>query len=96
MTGGSFHGETDVIAEAVDQAETEGLIEDTDTATPDVLIRRTNSGPRTIEVVVNGDVVASTDYDEVGWSGMDAMERVAVAVAEACGATARKEEPNEE
>lgn len=73
----------------VPAAETEPA----EAAAPDVLILRTDSGPRTIAVVVAGETVAATDYDEVGWSGMDAMERVATAVAEACGATVRREEP---
>lgn len=60
---------------------------------PQVVIRRTDSGPRTIEILVDGHSVGATSYDEGGWSGMDAMERVAVAVAEACGATVRREEP---
>lgn len=39
-----------------------------------------------IEVHVNGQVVASADHDEHGWSGMDAVEKTALAVARAFGA----------
>lgn len=41
----------------------------------------------TMEVHVNGEVVASANHDEHGWSGMDAVERAALAVARACGAS---------
>lgn len=39
-----------------------------------------------LEVHVNGEVVATANHDEHGWSGMDAVERAALAVARACGA----------
>lgn len=54
-------------------------------ARPTIEVRRDNSGARTVEVLVDGEVAATTDYDEVGWSGLDAVERAAVAVARACG-----------
>ncbi|MFY1595450.1 hypothetical protein [Micromonospora sp. WMMD737] len=39
-----------------------------------------------IEIHVNGEVVASANHDEHGWSGMDAVERTALAVAGALSA----------
>jgi hypothetical protein len=60
---------------------------------PDIVVRRTNSGPRTVEVLVDGEVVARTDYDEGGWSGMDAVERAAVGIAAALDCPVRMEEP---
>ena len=38
---------------------------------------------RTVVVFVNGKEVFSTNYDAVGWSGMDAVENCAVAIANA-------------
>jgi hypothetical protein len=40
-----------------------------------------------IEVHVNGQVVATANHDEHGWSGMDAVEKTALAVARAFGGT---------
>lgn len=40
-----------------------------------------------IEVHVNGQVVATANYDEHGWSGMDAVVKTALAVARALGGT---------
>ncbi|MEU0078626.1 hypothetical protein ABZY58_12070 [Micromonospora tulbaghiae] len=39
-----------------------------------------------IEVHVNGREVATANHDEHGWSGMDAVEKTALAVARAFGA----------
>ncbi len=38
-----------------------------------------------VEILVNGDVVASANHDEHGWSGMDAVVAAALAVAKALG-----------
>lgn len=38
-----------------------------------------------LEVVIDGNVVAEANHDEHGWSGMDAVEKTAVAVARALG-----------
>lgn len=51
---------------------------------PTVAIERPDD--ETIEIRINGDVVASANHDEHGWSGMDAVEATALAVARACGA----------
>lgn len=40
-----------------------------------------------IEVHVNGQVVATANHDEHGWSGMDVVEKTALAVARALGGT---------
>ena len=40
---------------------------------------------RRIAVEVDGEEVASANYDEHGWSGLDAVEKTAVAVARAAG-----------
>lgn len=40
----------------------------------------------TIQVYVNGESIISANHDEHGWSGMDAVEKTALAVARACGA----------
>ncbi|MFG3709496.1 hypothetical protein [Micromonospora sp. NPDC047730] len=45
-----------------------------------------------IQVHINGQEVASANHDEHGWSGMDAIERTALAVARACGARADQAE----
>ncbi|MCX5066928.1 hypothetical protein OOJ91_13835 [Micromonospora lupini] len=39
-----------------------------------------------LEVHVDGQLVATANHDEHGWSGMDAVEKTAIAVARACGA----------
>lgn len=38
-----------------------------------------------VEILVDGKVVASANYDEHGWSGMDAVVAAACAVARALG-----------
>lgn len=40
-----------------------------------------------VVIEVDGSEVASANHDEHGWSGMDAVVRTAVAVAEAAGLT---------
>lgn len=49
-----------------------------------------------LQVVVNGFVVAEANHDEHGWSGMDAVEKTAVAVARALGGTVTEAEPDDE
>lgn len=39
----------------------------------------------TVVIEINGEEVASANHDEHGWSGMDAVVKTAVAVAEAAG-----------
>jgi phage pi2 protein 07 len=36
-------------------------------------------------IEINGEEVASANYDEHGWSGMDAVVKTATAVAKAAG-----------
>ena len=67
--------------------------DDDEPSVPDIVVRRTNSGPRTVEVLVDGEVVARTDYDEGGWSGMDAVDHAATAIAAALDCPVRREEP---
>ena len=38
-----------------------------------------------LNIEFNGEVVASANHDEHGWSGMDAVEKTARAIAEAVG-----------
>lgn len=40
---------------------------------------------RTLTVTVDGEIVATTNYDECGWSGLEAVERTAVAITRAFG-----------
>jgi len=40
---------------------------------------------RAVEIVVDGRTIASANHDEHGWSGMDAVEKTAAAVAQAFG-----------
>ncbi|MEV4197038.1 hypothetical protein [Micromonospora globbae] len=68
------------VGEPVDQA---------DNAAPlgaDVTVTIERPDDEEIEVHVDGQVVASANHDDHGWSGMDAVERTALAVARACGA----------
>lgn len=46
-----------------------------------------------LEVVVNGEVVATANHDEHGWDGMGAVERTALAVARALGVDLGDDEP---
>ncbi|WP_174526426.1 hypothetical protein [Micromonospora maritima] len=50
-----------------------------------VTIERPND--ETVHVYVDGDYVAGATYTEHGWSGMEAVERTALAVAHALTAT---------
>ncbi|MEV5211392.1 hypothetical protein AB0K35_28350 [Micromonospora sp. NPDC053740] len=51
---------------------------------PAVTVERPDD--ETVEIHVNGQVVASANHDEHGWSGMDAVEKTALAVVRAFGA----------
>lgn len=48
-----------------------------------ITLRRTDD--EHLDIEVNGNVVASANHDEHGWSGMDAVEKTARAIAEAAG-----------
>lgn len=50
-------------------------------------VKITRPNDEQLVVRVNGREVASANHDEHGWSGMDAVESTAVAIARACGAT---------
>ncbi|MBQ1061317.1 hypothetical protein [Micromonospora sp. C41] len=56
--------------------------DDTTMTAPTITIERPDD--EHIEIHVNGEVIASANHDEHGWSGMDAVERTALAVARAC------------
>lgn len=51
----------------------------------DVSIER--PGDETVEIRINGEVVASGNHDDHGWSGMDAIEKTALAVTRAATKT---------
>lgn len=53
-------------------------------APPTVTLRRPDD--ELLEVRIGRRLIAAANHDEHGWSGMDAVERTAVAVARACGA----------
>lgn len=38
-----------------------------------------------LRIEANGETIASANHDEHGWSGMDAVEKTARAIAEAAG-----------
>lgn len=60
---------------------------------PVVEIRRPHD--EALQVVINGEVVAEANHDEHGWSGMDAVEKTALAVARALGVHLGDDEPQE-
>lgn len=47
---------------------------------------------RSVRVRVGDHEIARTDYDEVGWAGLDAVTRTARGLAEALGATVEETE----
>ncbi len=55
-----------------------------ETARPTITIGRPDDD--VIDIYVNGQRVASANHDDHGWTGTDAVEKTALAIARACGA----------
>lgn len=55
--------------------------------TTEIHLRSHEYCDRGFNVVVNGEVVASADYDGYGWGGLEGMEQAVKNIAQAIGAT---------
>jgi hypothetical protein len=46
---------------------------------------RENADGRVLQVFVNGEGICGTDYDELGWTGLDVTRNLAVDIAQKLG-----------
>ena len=60
------------------------------------VVRIKSEMDRSVTVFVGKKEIASTNYDEAGWSGMEAFENLAERLAKALGAEVEKTEGEEE